>query len=68
MFLKIAKSSVLRYPVGRGFDKIALSRMVKETEANLCFSIFGKNLKITLVHCLDNLWVKNFNEITISHG
>ena len=28
------------------FDKIALSRMVKEIEANLCFSIFGENLKI----------------------
>ena len=28
------------------FDKIALSRMVKETEANLCFRIFGKNSKI----------------------
>ena len=28
------------------FDEIALSRMVKETEANLCFSIFGKNSKI----------------------
>ena len=24
------------------FDEIALSRMVKEIEANLCFSIFGK--------------------------
>ena len=28
------------------FDEIALSRMVKETEANLCFCIFGKNLNI----------------------
>ena len=28
------------------FDKIALSRTVKEIEANLCFAIFGKNLKI----------------------
>ena len=28
------------------FDEIALSRMVKEIEANLCFAIFGKNLKI----------------------
>ena len=26
------------------FDEIALSRTVKEIEANLCFSIFGKNL------------------------
>ena len=28
------------------FDKIALSRTVKEIEANLCFALFGKNLKI----------------------
>ena len=28
------------------FDEIALSRTVKEIEANLCFSIFGKNPKI----------------------
>ena len=28
------------------FDEIALSRTVKEIEANLCFAIFGQNLKI----------------------
>ena len=28
------------------FDEIALSRTVKEIEANLCFAIFGKYLKI----------------------
>ena len=28
------------------FDEITLSRTVKEIEANLCFSIFGKNSKI----------------------
>ena len=28
------------------FDEIALSRMVKEIEANLCFSIFAQNSKI----------------------
>ena len=27
------------------FDEIALSRTVKAIEANLCFAIFGKNLK-----------------------
>ena len=37
--------------LGRGkffenFDEIALSRTVKEIEANLCFAIFGKNSKI----------------------
>ena len=43
---KIAKSTLLRYPVVENFDEIALSRMVKEIEANLCFAIFGKNSKI----------------------
>ena len=43
IFLKIAKSTLLRYPVGRNFREIALSRAV---EANLCFSIFGKNSEI----------------------
>ena len=45
-FLKIVKITFLRYPVGQKFDEIALSRMVKEIEANLCFAIFGKNSKI----------------------
>ena len=44
--MKIAKSTFLRYPVGENFDEIALSRTVKEIEANLCFAIFGKNSKI----------------------
>ena len=30
----------------KNFDEIALSCTVKEIEANFCFSIFGKNLKI----------------------
>ena len=45
-FLKTAKITFLRYPVGKNFDEIALSRTVKEIAANLCFAIFGKNLKI----------------------
>ena len=46
-FWKIAKIAFLRYPVGRKFRlEIALSRTVKEIEANLCFAIFGKNSKI----------------------
>ena len=45
-FLKIAYSILFRYPVGRNFDEIALSRMVKKIEANLCFTIFRKNSKI----------------------
>ena len=64
------------------FDEITLSWTVKEIEANFCFSIFGKNLKIQngrhfweeenfwklpRVHFLDTLWVENFNEIALSH-
>ena len=33
-FLKIAKSTFLRYPWIENFDEIALSRRVKEIEAN----------------------------------
>ena len=44
-FLKIAKSTFLRYPMGRKFQRNN-SILVKEIEANLCFSIFGKNSKI----------------------
>ena len=46
MFLKIAKSTFLRYPVGRKFDEMGLFRTVKEIEAILCFAILGKNSKI----------------------
>ena len=46
IFLKTAKITLLRYPVGENFDEIALSRTVKEIEGNLCFAIFGKNSKI----------------------
>ena len=63
------------------FDEIALSRTVKEIEANLCFAIFGKNskiqngrhfwggencLKLQRVHSLDTLWGENFDEIALS--
>ena len=60
------------------FDEIALSRTVKEIEANLCFAIFGKNSKWPpflgrgklfencRVHSLDTLWVENFDEIALS--
>ena len=63
------------------FDEIALSRTVKEIEANLCFVIFGKNSKIQngrhmwegenfskiakSIHSLDTLWVENFDEIAL---
>ena len=63
------------------FDEIALSRTVKEIEANLCSAIFGKNskiqngrhfwggeifLKIAKSTFLDALWVENFDEIALS--
>ena len=62
-------------------DEIALSRTVKEIEANLCLDIFGKNskiqngchfwggenfLKLPRVQSLDTLWVENFDEIALS--
>ena len=37
---------MLKYLWVENFDEIALSRMVKEIEGNLCFAIFGKTLKI----------------------
>ena len=43
IFLKIAKSTFLRYPMGRNFNEITLFCTVK---ASLCFSILGKNSKI----------------------
>ena len=46
-FLKIAKNlHFLDTPWVENFDEIALSRTVKEIEANLCFTIVGKNWKI----------------------
>ena len=46
IFLKIAKSKFLGTMWIENFDEIALSRTVKEIEANLCFAIFDKNSKI----------------------
>ena len=63
------------------FDEITLSCTVKKIEANSCFSIFGKNLKIQNGRhfrggeiffkiakntMLKYLWVENFDEITLS--
>ena len=45
-FLKIAKSTFVGTLWVENFDEIALSRTIKEIEANLCFAIFGKNSKI----------------------
>ena len=46
IFFKIAKNTMLKYRWVENFDEIALSRMVKEIEGNLCFAIFGKTSKI----------------------
>ena len=46
IFGKLQKIALIRYPRVENFDEIALSRTVKEIEANLCFAIFGKNSKI----------------------
>ena len=65
----------------KNFEEITLSCTVKKTEANSCFSIYGKNsknqngrhfwggenfLKIARLHSLDTLWVKNVDEIALS--
>ena len=49
-FGKLQKIAFFKYPVGRKFRRNALSRTVKEIEANLCFAIFGKNSKIQNGH------------------
>ena len=40
----------------KNFDEIALSRTVKEIEANLCFAIFGKNSKWRHFWGGENFW------------
>ena len=82
IFSKLQRVHSLHTLWVENFDEIALSRTVKEIEANLCFAIFGKNskvqnrchfwggenfLKIERVHSLDTLWVENFDEIALSH-
>ena len=44
--MKIAEYLSLDTLWVENFDEIALSRTVKEIEANSCFAIFGKNSKI----------------------
>ena len=48
-FLKTATITFLGHPVVENFDEIALSRTVKEIEANLCFAIFSKIRKFKMV-------------------
>ena len=42
----LGRGKFLENCIVENFDEIALSRTVKEIEANLCFAIFGKNSKI----------------------
>ena len=64
------------------FDKITLSRTVKEMEANFGFpflakiskfkmaAIFGERKifgKLQRVVCQDTLWVETFDDIALSH-
>ena len=80
-FLKIARVHSLDTLWVEYSDEIALSRTVKEIEAILRFSIFGKKskiqngrhfwrgenfLKIARVHSLDTLWVEYSDEIALS--
>ena len=46
IFFKLQRVHLLDTPSVENFDEIALSRTVKEIEANLCFAIVGKNSKI----------------------
>ena len=45
-FKKLPRVHSLDTLWGENFDEIALSRTVKEIEANLCFAILGKKSKI----------------------
>ena len=46
-FLKIAKSTFVRYPVGQKFRRNRSISTVKEIVANLCFSIFWQKFENT---------------------
>ena len=80
-FLKLPRVQCSDTLCIENFDKIALSRTVKEIQANLCFAIFGKNskiqnglhfrggeifFKIAKNTMLKYLWVENFAEIALS--
>ena len=64
IFGKLPKVHSLHILWVENFDEIVLSLTVKEIEANLCFSIFGKNLKIQNgCHCWEE---ENFLKIANS--
>ena len=59
IFLKLARVQLSDTLWVENFAEIALSRTVKEIEANLCFAIFGKNSKTQNVRQFwggENFW------------
>ena len=48
IFFKIAKNTMLKYLWVENFDEIALSRMVKEIEGNLCLPFLAKLRKFKM--------------------
>ena len=48
IFFKIAKNTMLKYLWVENFDEIALSRMVKEIEGNLCLPFLAKLQKFKM--------------------
>ena len=46
IFFENCKEYIAQIPYGSKISTKSLSRTVKEIEANLCFTIFGKNWKI----------------------
>ena len=53
---------MLKYLWVENFDEIALSRTVKEIEANLCFAIFGKKIRKFKMAAIFGGW-ENFGKI-----
>ena len=55
IFGKLQRVHFLDTPWVENFAEIALSRTVKEIEANLCFAIVGKNSKFKMAGG-ENFW------------
>ena len=67
-FLKIAKSTFLRYPMGRKFQ---LNNYFARLRQICVFPFWAKIRKFKMaaicgVHFLDTMWVENFDEIALS--
>ena len=73
IFLKIAKSTFLWYPVGRKFRRnrkqICVLPFLAKIRKFKMAAIFGEGKifwKLQRLHSLDTLWVENFDEIALS--